>query len=85
MFVVSELVTNAVGNARSQVTVAWRLGDCLIVEVHDEDSRPPVMQRPDWEALGGRGLWLVDAISQSWGTRPSRLGKIVWARLPLAG
>ena len=85
LLVVSELVTNAVVNARSQVTVRLRLRpDRLLIEVEDEDSRLPVLQRHnDWDALGGRGLMLVDALSDRWGSQPCPFGKVVWAELPL--
>ena len=85
LLVVSELVTNAVVNARSQVTVRLRLQpDRLLIEVEDEDSRLPVLQRHnDWDALGGRGLMLVDALSDRWGSQPCPFGKVVWAELPL--
>ncbi len=83
LLVISELVTNAAVNARSQVTVRLRLRpDLLLVE--DEDSRLPVLQQNnDWDALGGRGLMLVDALSARWGSQPCPFGKIVWAELPL--
>jgi len=85
LLVVSELVTNAVVNARSQVTLRLRLRrDRLLVEVEDEDSRLPVLQEHDRDALGGRGLLLVDALSVRWGSRPRPTGKVVWAELPLA-
>ena len=85
--VVSELVTNAVSNARgSNVTVDLRLhADHLRIEVEDEDSRLPLLQRNDWEALGGRGLVLIEALSRDWGCQPCPAGKIVWAELALAG
>ncbi len=85
LLVVSELVTNAVVNARSQVTLRLRLRpDHLLVEVEDEDSRLPVLQQHnDWDALGGRGLMLVDALSVRWGSQPCPFGKLVWAELPL--
>lgn len=85
LLVVSELVTNAVVNARSQSTLRLRLRhDHLLVEVEDEDSRLPVLQQHnDWDALGGRGLMLVAALSARWGSQPCPFGKIVWAELPL--
>lgn len=85
LLVASELVTNAVVYARSQATVRLRLRpDHLLVEVEDEDSRLPVVQQDnDWDALGGRGLLLVDAVSSRWGSRPCPFGKVVWAELPV--
>ncbi len=86
LLVISELVTNAVVHARSPVTVRLRLRpDRLLVEVEDEDSQLPVLQQhSDWDALGGRGLMLVDALAARWGSQPCPFGKVVWAELPLA-
>ena len=84
LLVVSELVTNAVHHAQTCVTVGLRLRtDHLLVEVEDEDSRPPVLQHNDREAVSGRGLILIDALSRRWGSQPSPLGKVVWAELAL--
>ncbi|MGW1746456.1 ATP-binding protein [Streptomyces sp. NPDC002092] len=43
----------------------------------------PELQKPGPEDLGGRGLFLVDALSESWGVRPRSTGKTVWAHLPV--
>lgn len=84
LLVVSELVTNAVRHARTGLTVGLRLRtDHLLVEVEDQDSRPPVLQHNDRDALGGRGLILIDALSRSWGSQPCPVGKVVWAELAL--
>lgn len=80
---VSELVTNAVrastrARAARQVlgapdglpVVALRLagdGKHLLVEVSDHDPRPPVPTAVDPERDGGRGLLLVEAVSDRWG------------------
>ncbi|MBA2577093.1 MAG: ATP-binding protein [Euzebyaceae bacterium] len=38
-----------------------------------------LQQHNDWDALGGRGLMLVDALSTRWGSQPCPFGKLVWA------
>ncbi len=99
--VVSELVTNAVKStgvtdpeprwtdlrAHHVVGVQLRAMDAgLYVEVWDGGSGSPTLQEPAPEAEGGRGLFLLDAVSQRWGVHhPGSGGKVVWARLPLAG
>ena len=84
LLVVSELVTNAVHHARTRVTVGLLLRtDHLLVEVEDVDCRPPVLQHNDRDAVGGRGLILIDAVSRRWGSQPCPLGKVVWAELAL--
>src|SRR5437764_3068847 len=53
----SELVTNAVAYARSDVELVLRhTPGRMRVEVHDEDTRMPAAMPPDAEAMGGRGL-----------------------------
>jgi hypothetical protein len=38
----------------------------------------------DWEATGGRGLLLVEAMSASWGSVPLSGGKQVWSEISLS-
>lgn len=77
-----ELVTNAVVHARSEVTLTARQDQHgLLVEVDDLDSRPAHYTPASTDALGGRGLVLVDALADTWGTTPSPSGKTVWFRL----
>jgi anti-sigma regulatory factor (Ser/Thr protein kinase) len=90
--IVSELVTNAVrasgGLAERRhglpTVRLWLSGDQerVLIEVWDADERMPVCERPDPDAEHGRGLFLVEALSDDWGTyRPAGYpGKIVWAR-----
>ena len=89
---VSELVTNAVrasaglpGRRLGLPTVRlWLSADHehALIEVWDADERMPVCEQPDPDAEHGRGLYLVEALSEDWGThRPAGYpGKIVWAR-----
>ncbi|MFE7133173.1 ATP-binding protein [Streptomyces sp. NPDC057638] len=92
--VVSELVTNAVQHAL--VPGVPRPGDYpvwlglfrhpadIVCAVTDPSSSPPRPRDADDGALGGRGLALIGALSQtwSWSLTPPR-GKTVWATLPL--
>ena len=76
---VSELVTNAILHARSEVTVAVRaLGDAVRVEVVDEADGVPFLRRASETATTGRGLALVDACARVWGVEPRPPGKAVW-------
>jgi anti-sigma regulatory factor (Ser/Thr protein kinase) len=97
--VVSELVTNAVraseGLTGSPYQGQWRPGlppvrlwlrcdhEHLVVQVWDGNDRMPQLQAPDPEADSGRGLWLVEASSDKWGTfrLEGASGKVVWALL----
>jgi len=72
---VSELVTNAVRasiQARSVTPPGSSTGlpgdrQRLLVEVSDHDPGPPVPTAVDPERDGGRGLLLVEAVSERWG------------------
>lgn len=81
---VSELVTNAVLHAGSAVdVVVGREGmhASLRVEVHDSSARPVRMGSFDLDAVDGRGLALVEAMSDRWGVDSHDAGKRVWFEL----
>jgi anti-sigma regulatory factor (Ser/Thr protein kinase) len=85
---VSELVTNAVraSGTLGQATPVrmWLLSDRarILVLVWDACSQPPVRMDVGREADGGRGLMLVEAISDQWNwysVQDREGGKVVWA------
>ncbi|MBM7169798.1 ATP-binding protein [Streptomyces sp. G44] len=84
---ISELVTNAVRYGRADeewyVRVEWfRECTSLRVEVHSPGLPANVrLRRPDADDAHGRGLFLVDAIADSWHAGPSRFGGTVVAFL----
>ncbi|MEV4872884.1 ATP-binding protein [Streptomyces syringium] len=82
--VVSELVGNTIDHTRCRavrVTVL-RLSDRRVrISVFDRSLRTPEMRRPCASAEGGRGLVMVEALSQRWGYDRRVWGKIVWAEL----
>ncbi|MER7170111.1 ATP-binding protein [Streptomyces mesophilus] len=80
LLAVSELVTNAHVHAHSaaQLVLTWD-AECLHVTVHDASPLPPETREPGAEALGGRGLLLVDALADTWSTYPCPKGKEVTA------
>ncbi|GAB1331362.1 ATP-binding protein [Streptomyces sennicomposti] len=80
LLTVSELVTNAHRHAHSsaQLILTWD-NRCLHIAVHDASSEVPAPRAPDTERLGGRGMFLVDALADSWETRPCPHGKTVVA------
>src|SRR4051794_8145031 len=82
-FVASELVTNALLHGDPPVTLRMsRLPDGVRLEVEDQGRRMPVQLQPGADAMTGRGLGLVAAVSSSWGVTPGRSGsKVVWAEL----
>lgn len=86
--VMSELVTNAVEHAGTEMTVVVSLrGRCLHLTVSDGDPRPPRLIRLARPRRGlplderGRGLRTVSRTAAAWGSLPTRTGKVVWATL----
>ncbi|MFI6038560.1 SpoIIE family protein phosphatase [Streptomyces sp. NPDC051315] len=83
LLVVSELVTNALVHTQGPVRVDLVLrGDRVRVCVSDSSPRAPA--KPvivDWESTGGRGLLLVEAMSDSFGSVPVAGGKQVWSEI----
>ncbi|WP_435281963.1 SpoIIE family protein phosphatase [Streptomyces koelreuteriae] len=83
LLVVSELVTNALVHTQGAVRVDLTLAaDRLRVTVSDSSPRAPA--KPvvvDWESTGGRGLFLVEAMSTGWGSVPVGGGKQVWSEI----
>ena len=82
LLLVSELVTNSVRYTSGDIEVRLCSDDQgLYVEVEDADQHVPTIGNPESFSDRGRGLILIDALSQEWGTRPSAHGKSVWAKL----
>jgi DNA-binding NarL/FixJ family response regulator len=81
---VSELVTNAVVHAGSDVEVAVRLlGDSVRIEVVDRAPAASLRpSSPDHDAESGRGLMLVETMASAWGVEPIDGGKSVWFEIP---
>ena len=80
--VVAELATNAMLHARSEFIVSLSFqSDAVRVSVRDASSSLPAMQDPTPDSISGRGLVLVSAVAQRWGTELLADGKVVWAEL----
>ncbi|WP_031487091.1 SpoIIE family protein phosphatase [Streptomyces bicolor] len=87
LLVVSELVTNALVHTDGRVRLDLTLvNHRMRVAVADASPRTPVKPTSiSWEATGGRGVLLVEAVSAAWGTVPVSGGKQVWSEIPLGG
>ncbi|MBZ6292221.1 SpoIIE family protein phosphatase [Streptomyces olivaceus] len=85
LLIVSELVTNALVHTDGQVRLDLALiGRRLRVAVADASPRTPAKPTSiGWEATGGRGILLVEAMSAAWGTLPVGGGKQVWSEIAL--
>ena len=88
--IVGEFVANAVSHAAESVAepgqplglrLLRRTGEVMCA-VLDPSDRAPVLRMPDRNEEAGRGLQMVDALSDVWGWSPvTGRGKAVWAIL----
>jgi anti-sigma regulatory factor (Ser/Thr protein kinase) len=72
----SELVTNAVrhgcvrpqqGSYVPRINLAlWHAPGLAVIEVSDQNEKPPEQQPADEESVSGRGLRLVECLSREW-------------------
>lgn len=88
----SEVLTNAVVHARTAFEVEVRAREHLVVSVHDggplwtgaaAGGLPQPLALPGWDVESGRGLALVEAVSDAWGVRRDVHGKTVWFSLAI--
>lgn len=83
--VVSELVSNAVEHAGTGSTITLELDDALLkISVRDGSTVQPVPRPLDMVSFRGRGLPLIDQVSEEWGILDHSDGKTVWAALALS-
>lgn len=82
---VSELVSNIVthvGIGTPGSLVVSMNGTCLRIEVHDPDTRAlPTLVAAEVDAEGGRGMALVDALTDRWGVQLHEDRKVTWCEL----
>ncbi|MFJ6556639.1 SpoIIE family protein phosphatase [Streptomyces luteogriseus] len=81
--ILSELITNAIRHGADPIRVRLLYGRTLICEVSDASNTAPHLRRAASTDEGGRGLFLVAQLSQSWGTRYLPEGKVIWAECGL--
>ena len=75
----SELVTNAIVHAQTEVAVTITRDDqsTITVAVSDSSRNEPRVQRHTDDAATGRGLGILDALASSWGVISGAAGKTV--------
>ncbi|MFC7218033.1 SpoIIE family protein phosphatase [Streptomyces polyrhachis] len=81
--VLSELIANVLvhteGDARVRADITGPPGErTLRVEVADSDDELPHRRHPGELASSGRGVLLLEALSNAWGVEPRGLGKSIW-------
>ncbi|WP_411093343.1 ATP-binding protein [Streptomyces sp. 049-1] len=83
---VSELASNAVlhtdaSSGRYTVKICVDRHGCVRLEVHDYDHVQPEAsaENSDRDSTNGRGLFIVEHLSDTWGVESSPRGKIVWS------
>ena len=83
---VSEVVTNAILHAGTEIDVRAALDDTgLRVEVADGSAHLPTRRRYETTAGTGRGLMLLEEMVDDWGVSRHADGKTVWFHLPTSG
>ena len=79
----SEMVANVVRHARGPARLRLLRSRSLVCEVFDGSLTTPRIRRTSWTDEGGRGLQLIAALSDRWGTRYMATGKCIWTEQSL--
>lgn len=81
----SELVSNVVRHVQTPMTLrATRMPSSIRVEVEDPSTALPELQYPDTAQASGRGIFIVDAFADEWGSEIYGDHKVVWFELDVA-
>lgn len=81
---ISELVTNSVEHAVTsgvRVLMVHAAGTLRLDVTDDDVVSLPVMANADVDDIRGRGLAIVDALSDRWGVHITSCAKTVWCEL----
>jgi serine phosphatase RsbU (regulator of sigma subunit) len=79
----SELTANVIRHAKGPVCLRLLRSRSLFCEVFDGSLTTPRIRRTSWTDEGGRGLQLIAALSDRWGTRYMATGKCIWTEQSL--
>ncbi|MCZ4602449.1 ATP-binding protein [Streptomyces sp. Lzd4kr] len=85
---VSEMASNALLHTSEStggftVRVCIDQHGCVRLEVHDQDQDAVAVsarRSPGDDATGGRGMFIVEHLSDDWGVEKSPTGKLVWSQ-----
>ncbi len=78
-----ELAANAAEHARTAFVVVVRVDGCVRIEVSDGSADLPFVTDADFDSERGRGMALVELVSDRWGVDKTPGGKVVWAEIPV--
>lgn len=84
MLLVSELVTNALRHGRPPMELRvrpLRAGGMRVEVLDAAGGELPIQTQARPDAVTGRGVGIVDALSSRWGSEPLAVGKLVWAEI----
>jgi len=76
-----ELAANCIQHAHTDFELTIHIRGRICVAVRDTDRGQPVLRSAEPEEPSGRGLRIVEAMSDSWGVTASPTGKTVWFAL----
>jgi anti-sigma regulatory factor (Ser/Thr protein kinase) len=80
--VVTELVSNVVVHALTDMLLVVDVVPGRVdLRVQDSSPQQPRLQSNSLDAVGGRGLAIVDELASAWGVEHQRGMKVVWAEL----
>jgi anti-sigma regulatory factor (Ser/Thr protein kinase) len=79
LLLLSELVTNAVRHTRgARVEVELSMDGTVMASVYDDSPDRPRLRRAGPDDTSGRGLALVERLSDRWGSERLAQGNRVW-------
>lgn len=82
--VVSELVSNCVRAAAHSFELALELHHGRVrVAARDDAIGMPTPRHADPHDVAGRGLAIIEHLTNAWGVHPEPAGKTVWADVPV--
>jgi len=77
-----EMVTNAIKHGRPPISLAIESdNEGIAISVADSGPGFPIARTVSRTAEDGRGLMIIDVLSDEWGVVPLYQGKQVWIRL----
>lgn len=84
--IVTELLSNVHKHVegRRAVLRLQATTDSLLITVSDRSERMPVVCEPDWDSTSGRGIFLINGLSDEWRAVRTATGKDVFVTLAVS-